>query len=293
MKLDISFNDFKFYILDRTEMFNIKHRLASNPSSQTMLNFNHHYPNNLKYLDSQSQNLMRSVNLDGVSLEDKFITAYVYRLLNNDSYIKRYTDERGIVTQDKIINLQRYLNKQNHIEQNYTTVIGVSTTQAPRGDYLMYALDEFITALPKDDLYKYSVQEVYDQFTEYSPVTMTSRRVIFELATDLAYINELQIKDSPVKIGDFGTISRVYKQLAEDGGFFSTEEFTDYMVEWYLSQGYKVNILKYITHTDILHMVYGYVHSLKEIKRTRKSTNNRGGLEGLIIPEYIVNKYDN
>lgn len=281
--VEFSKDSFKEYIVQRNKNFEWRH----NPMKYRLtyigefITLENHLPNTLKFLDSQSQRLYKSLNDSKADLEDKLATVFVYRALCNESAIKRYTDIDGIVKPDKLLKLQEYLNKGKTFRQHYRTLYSLDSGKG-KGDYLMYALEEFMTVLINNDIIGIDLKELFKLFKHKDNISLTGNDILFDLITDLAYIDNLKIKDSFVtNKGCHSLAHKMYRSIAGK----SQEEFNKEIIDWYMRHQWSDTILYNISHTDIPHIVHGYWRHLSNYS-DKRTKSGRVFIEDFIVPAY-------
>lgn len=281
--VEFSKESFKEYIVQRNKNFEWRH----NPMKYRLtyigefLTLENHLPNTLKFLDSQSQRLYKSLNDSKAELEDKLVTVFVYRALCNEPAIKRYTDVDGIVKPDKLIKLQEYLNKGKPIKQHYKSIYGLSSDN-DKGDYFMYALEEFMTVIINNDIIGIDLKDLFKLLKHKDNISLTGNDTIFDLITDLAYIDVLNIKDGFVSNSGCSTLAhKIYRQLADK----NQEDFNKEIIDWYMNQQWSDDVLYNISHTDIPHALHGYWRHISNYN-DKRTKSGKVFIEDFVVPAY-------
>lgn len=292
MGREVTLDGFKLYILGRNVNFDVKHSLAVTPVSELYVPYNLNVCNNLRYLDTQSQDLIRAVNGDNTSFEDKLLTVVVYRLFSDKSRISKYLLPGGLVDYKAIRGIRSGLNKSTSLKQNYQTILSTKTTEGYTGDLFMAILDKLMSNLSKAKLEGLMYTEVRRLISDMFDSNIVSVELARELALDLSYINELNIsQDLDIKGHSLKPHSYKVLRLNNFGGDF--HRFVNYMMDWYNSQEVSCNHLRPITPEDIRHMCYGYDTFLRIKGRPiTKGSRRKHDVEDLVVPETIVRYYE-
>lgn len=292
--MQVNLDNFKSYILLRRDAFEHKYglkELKDRPLARR------HYPNNLKYLDDMSQVMIRTLNNHPVPLRDKLLTVLIYRMVGDSKVVRRYSNKKGVFELQDLHKLAQYLNRETTIIENKfsTPLTRTGITGLSRGDFLLAVSCDFLDKLPKDNFYRWKTSEIARQFYEFEKVYGIKYVTAYQLATDISYINELEIKiDFIPCVPD--SARDMYKQIT--GRSYSTkayEKFTYEMMDWYIRQDFLDNKERLVLPHDITQMLIGYRYYTFNQKgvltRLREDTKTKRRLNGLVIARSMYDYY--
>lgn len=292
--MQVNLDNFKSYILLRRDAFENKYglkELKDRPLARR------HYPNNLKYLDDMSQVMIRTLNNHPVPLRDKLLTVLIYRMVGDSVVVRRYANKKGVFELKDLHKLAHYLNRETTILENKfsTPLTRTGITGLARGEFLLAVSCDFLDKLPKDNFYRWKTSEIARQFYEFEKVYGIKYVTAYQLATDISYINELEVKiDFIPCIPD--SARDMYKQII--GRSYSTkayERFTYEMMDWYIRQDFLDNKERLVLPHDITQMLIGYRYYTFNQKgvltRLREDTKTKRRLNGLVIARSMYDYY--
>lgn len=289
----ITLDGFKKYILLRRDAFEYKHdlnELKKNPL------YRKHFPNNLKYLDDTSQTLIRTLNNHPVPLRDKLLTVLVYRVVGDKKVVRRYANKKGVYTLKELEKLATALNKDSlRLLNRYSTPLSrKGITGLSRGEFLLAVSCDFLDKLPKDNFYKWKTSEIARQFVEFEKVYGIKYAMAYQLASDISYINELNVKVDFIK-----TIPENVREMFSyiTGKPYRLEEyekFTYEMMDWYSEQDFLENKERLVLPHDITQMLIGYRYYTMNsgvITRFRQEKKPKNLTRGIVIARSIYGFY--
>lgn len=289
----ITLDGFKKYILLRRDAFEYKHdlnELKKNPL------YRKHFPNNLKYLDDTSQTLIRTLNNHPVPLRDKLLTVLVYRVVGDKKVVRRYANKKGVYTLKELEKLATALNKDSlRLLNRYSTPLSrKGITGLSRGEFLLAVSCDFLDKLPKDNFYKWKTSEIARQFVEFEKVYGIKYAMAYQLASDISYINELNVKVDFIK-----TIPENVREMFSyiTGKPYRLEEyekFTYEMMDWYSEQDFLENKERLVLPHDITQMLIGYRYYTMNsgvITRFRQEKKPKNLTRGIVIARSIYEFY--
>ena len=289
----ITLDGFKKYILLRRDAFEYKHdlnELKKNPL------YRKHFPNNLKYLDDTSQTLIRTLNNHPVPLRDKLLTVLVYRVVGDKKVVRRYANKNGVYTLKELEKLATALNKDSlRLLNRYSTPLSrKGITGLSRGEFLLAVSCDFLDKLPKDNFYKWKTSEIARQFVEFDKIYGIKYAMAYQLASDISYINELNVKVDFIK-----TIPENVREMFSyiTGKPYRLEEyekFTYEMMDWYSEQDFLENKERLVLPHDITQMLIGYRYYTMNsgvITRFRQEKKPKNLTRGIVIARSIYDFY--
>lgn len=289
----ITLDGFKKYILLRRDAFEYKHdlnELKKNPL------YRKHFPNNLKYLDDTSQTLIRTLNNHPVPLRDKLLTVLVYRVVGDKKVVRCYANKKGVYTLKELEKLATALNKDSlRLLNRYSTPLSrKGITGLSRGEFLLAVSCDFLDKLPKDNFYKWKTSEIARQFVEFEKVYGIKYAMAYQLASDISYINELNVKVDFIK-----TIPENVREMFSyiTGKPYRLEEyekFTYEMMDWYSEQDFLENKERLVLPHDITQMLIGYRYYTMNsgvITRFRQEKKPKNLTRGIVIARSIYGFY--
>lgn len=255
----ITLDGFKKYILLRRDAFEYKHDLNELKKKNPL--YRKHFPNNLKYLDDTSQTLIRTLNNHPVPLRDKLLTVLVYRVVGDKKVVRRYANKKGVYTLKELEKkLATALNKDSlRLLNRYSTPLArKGITGLSRGEFLLAVSCDFLDKLPKDNFYKWKTSEIARQFVEFEKIYGIKYAMAYQLASDISYINELNVKVDFIK-----TIPENVREMfsyitGKPYRLEDYEKFTYEMMDWYSEQDFLENKERLVLPHDITQMLIGY-----------------------------------
>lgn len=290
----ITLEDFKSYILNRRDAFEHKYKLKE-VKNQPLLR--KHYPNNLKYLDDMSQLLIRTMNNHPVPVRNKLITVFVYRMVGDKTIVRRYANPQGIYTFAEVQRLARYLDKPStSLTVRYTTPLSRrGITGLSKGDFLLASLGDFIDKLPKDNFHKWKTSEIVRQFNEFEKVYGVSNFIGYQLATDISYINELEVRIDFIKAVPDSAREMYSYIVGKPFRVQDFEKFTYDMMKWYQEQEFLDNKERLILPSDIVQMLLGYRYYVNQgrgsVSRFRVVSKKRSRISGIVLARSMYGYY--
>lgn len=290
----ITLEDFKSYILHRRDAFEHKYKLKE-VKNQPLLR--KHYPNNLKYLDDMSQLLIRTMNNHPVPVRNKLITVFVYRMVGDKTIVRRYANPQGIYTFAEVQRLARYLDKPStSLTVRYTTPLSRrGITGLSKGDFLLASLGDFIDKLPKDNFHKWKTSEIVRQFNEFEKVYGVSNFIGYQLATDISYINELEVRIDFIKAVPDSAREMYSYIVGKPFRVKDFEKFTYDMMKWYQEQEFLDNKERLILPSDIVQMLLGYRYYVNQgrgsVSRFRVVSKKRSRISGIVLARSMYDYY--
>lgn len=290
----ITLDDFKSYILYRRDAFEHKYKLKE-VKNQPLLR--KHYPNNLKYLDDMSQLFIRTMNNHPVPIRNKLITVFIYRMVGDRTIVRRYANPQGIYTFAEVQRLAKYLDKPStSLTVRYTTPLSRrGITGLSKGEFLLASLGDFIDKLPKDNFYRWKASEIVRQFNEFEKVYGVSNFIGYQLATDISYINELEVRIDFIKAVPDSAREMYSYIVGKPFKVKDFEKFTYDMMKWYQEQEFLDNKERLILPTDIVQMLIGYRYYVKQgiggVSRFRVVSKKRSMISGIVLARSMYDYY--
>lgn len=292
--MTITLENFKDYVLLRRDAFEYKYGLKDlkrKPLSRK------HYPNNLKYLDATSQLIIRTMNNHPVPLRDKLITILAYRMVGDSSVVRRYTNSKGVLTLVELDKLANYLNRETTslINRYSTPLTRTGITGLSRGDFLLAVTCDFLDKLPKDNFYKWKTSEIARQFIEFENVYGIKYFMAYQLASDISYINELEVKVDFIKCVPENAREMFSMITGQTFRVEKYEKFTEEIMEWYCEQTFLDNKERLILPHDVTQMLLGYrLYSFSRggvLSRFREDKKAKSRISGIVIARSMYDYY--
>mgnify|MGYP006955344172 FL=1 len=178
----------------------------------------------------------------------------------------------------------------------YTTPLSRrGITGLSKGEFLLASLGDFIDKLPRDNFYRWKTSEIVRQFNEFEKVYGVSYSMGYQLATDISYINELEVRIDFIK--DVPDPAReMYSYIV--GKPFKVkdfEKFTYDMMKWYQEQEFLDNKERLILPTDIVQMLLGYRYYVNQgrgsVSRFRVVSKKRRMISGIVLARSMYDYY--
>lgn len=272
--------EFKDYVIKRKKAFEKKHRILGGNKILT----DKHYINNLKFLDDTSQYLIRHLNSKKVSIRDKLLTVLVFRVLGNKSLAKSYSNKNKLYDMDRIYLLGKALKQDITYPYRYISLLKKNPFES-RGDCFFACVETFIESLPEDNFYKWRTSQIFKHLVK-SDIMWLTESMAYQLATDIAFINELRITLDFIPYISRGNKKILCYILGKKN--LSMSQYKDFVLEimqWYSKLSFADDIEKLIIPTDITQMLIGF----KRYKGYGDSNTKRNGTKrikrigGLVI----------
>ena len=280
--------EFKLYVLKRRDAFEHKYRIGNKTVGDL---YRYDLPNNLKYLDDMSQMFIRTLNTARVPLRDKLLTVYVYRYIGHEKYVRRCTNEHDVVTIHQLEKIATKLNSAKaKLSPNYKSpAIQVMTRELNRGERFLASCADFIDKLPEDLFYGWKCSEIYRYYNKKCDVYGLSKFTAYNLATDLAYINELHIELDFIN-GCSPSMRKMYLEIVEKDRFNAQEykKFAIDFMKWYLDQPFADSKERIITPNDVGHMLVAYYKLTRGMCKIRYPKKTRVKVSDLVISRSMV-----
>lgn len=294
--MNISLEDFKRYVLLRRDAFENKYGLKTLTSKELLLD-RRHYPNNLRYLDATSQILIRTLNNHPVPLRDKLLTVFVYRMVGDKMLVRRYANKKGVYTLKELNKLAKYLNNDSvRLKNRYATPLAkTGITGLTKGEFLLASSCDFLDKLPKDNFYRWKTSEIARQFVEFEKVYGISYAMASQFASDISYINELEIRIDFIRTVPERAREMYCMIMNTNFRVEKYEEFTNEMMSWYIEQDFLDNKECLVVPQDITQMLLGYRYYVMDsggvLLRFRKPTKTKSRIGGIVIARSMYDYY--
>lgn len=294
--MNISLESFKSYILLRRDAFENKYGLKIVPQKELLLD-RRHYPNNLRYLDATSQILIRTLNNHPVPLRDKLLTVFVYRMVGDKVVVRRYANKKGVYTLKELERLATYLDNDSvKLKNRYATpLVKTGITGLKKGEFLLASSCDFLDKLPPDNFYKWKTSEIARQFVEFENVYGISYAMASQFASDISYINELEVKIDFIRVVPEKAREMYCMIMNTTFRVEKYEEFTKEMMSWYIKQDFLDNKERLIVPQDIAQMLLGYrYYALGNggvLLRFRQPTRVKSRISGIVIARSMYDYY--
>lgn len=253
-----------------------------------------HLPNNMRFLDRQSQRLITAmeVTANNPILEQKMLTCVVYRLLSNHDLITTMTNHEGVVPMYRVHKMREYLNNSRGLVQNYETPLSELMPTGFGGEYFMNTLNYIMRRVTSADLFNNSIHTVMNLIHDGNERMPFSNNFLFQLAQDFSYIPELEIKNFHFDTTEFlPFLNRVIEAL----GYTDYHKFVHNVLGWYKSLDINKDLTEYAVPLDVYHMLQGYIKFLnmnytegtfkKKIGRVHKHKRDK---DNIIIPYTVT-----
>mgnify|MGYP006899085361 CR=1 FL=1 len=272
--------EFKDYVIKRKKAFEKKYRILAGNKILT----DKHYVNNLKFLDDTSQYLIRHLNSKKIHIRDKLLTVLVFRILGNKSLAKSYSNKHKLYDMDRIYLLGKALGQDKKYSYRYTSLLKKKPFEN-RDDCFFACVETFIESLPDDNFYKWKTSKIFKHLVK-SDIMWLTESMAYQLATDIAFINELKITLDFIPYISSGNKKILCYILDQKN--ISMSQYKDFVLEimqWYSTLKFADNIEKLIVPTDIAQMLIGF----KRYKGYGDSNTKRNGtkrikrISGLVI----------
>lgn len=251
-------DEFKTYVLMRRDAWEAKYRLGKKHNKIFRLS---HYPNNLKYLDKTSQRLIRGLNSSNLPIRDKLMTLVIYRIVGDIRVLRRYANHKGLFTMIELERLVKHLNNRTEpLEIRYRTPIqGNRFVKGKRGDVLLAMVCDFLDKIPKDNYHRWKTSELYKQFTFWEKHYFMGEYIAYQLATDLSFINELEVRIDYIPVLP-DSVRKTFKYVLgnEKASVRELKQFTEEIMDWYISQSFRDNKERIVCPHDVMQMLIGF-----------------------------------
>lgn len=294
--MKISLEDFKRYVLLRRDAFESKYGLKDIPKKELVLE-RRHYPNNLRYLDATSQILIRTLNNHPVPLRDKLLTVFVYRMVGDKMVVRRYANKKGVYTLKELERLAKRLDSENmKLMNRYATpLIKTGITGLKKGEFLLASACDFIDKLPPDNFYKWKTSEIARQFVEFENVYGISHAMASQFASDISYINELEVRIDFIKSVPEKAREMYSMMMNTNFRVEKYEKFTKEIMDWYIQQDFLDNKERLIVPQDVTQMLLGYryfvIGSGGVLFRFRTPKKAKSRIGGIVIARSMYDYY--
>lgn len=232
------------------------------------------HPNTLRFLDRQSQLLIRAVNLsEGYTLLDKVFTSVMYRSIGCYKTILTMSDDNNMFKYEDAFYLRARLNRKEVKYQGFETPLSYTLGDFGTGDIALHYANCVMSNLPNDLFKGWRLSHVCKHIKKHDTSKVLQSNIIMQYALDLSYIDELGI----ILDEFFGYgLPRSIDQ-ANKGDVLK-------FLEWY-KENYLFPPLSLITYQDVLHICYGHLSNKQvkdfEVKYYKTTEKN---LEDIIIP---------
>lgn len=168
-----------------------------------------------------------------------------------------------------------------------------SNNQENRGDCFFACVETFIESIPKDNFYKWKTSKIF-RYLKNNYILWLSDSLAYQLASDLSFINELNIElDFIPFITDSNKKILCYVLGQEDVSMSQYKTFTNEIMEWYREQEFKANVERLIVPTDIAQMLRGFGVYKGIIKQgvKRDEDKRKSNINGIVVTRSINEFY--
>lgn len=294
---------FRQYVLTRRDLWENKYDLKETSFEERFTK--RHLPNNLKYLDSLSQRMIRVMAKSKADIETKLMTCLVYRLVPNENLLSRKSLPDGtfdLKSVEKIgQTLDRYAKTRVAVNTHfkvYTPIMDLDSVSVDhREQYLKACVASFLYHLP-DDLFEGWTMEAVYKYLMSKSITGVNDFIAYELASDFTYIPELGVRVSFIRAVPSRMNYRLKDLLKGNASVLNYNRFVNRTITWYNEQEFESGYERLICPHDVLHMVIGYYSAYTTYGRIyRRKTTSTHHIKGdfstrsLLITESIVKAY--
>ena len=271
---------FKRYMLMRKEAFRKQYKLGGKWHF-TSYSADLHLINNLKYLDRQSQNLIKRMNNPNYTLRDKIMSTFVFRVTGDYTYSRFFANRHYIFDLSSVEALADSLDEPwDIIELNYEIGIKNGRDLKIAVESLLELMDKGYSFLNK----KPSV--IYRELKEFG-ILGVNGFLLSEFIYDLSYIDELNIKLDLIPVLDYRG-KEVYLLITGYSDFVESEyeAFVERVLKSYTDVRARHWKEVYISPVDVSHMLIGY-YNFRHKKLKRKRKVREYNIEDIVLPRSI------
>ena len=271
---------FKRYMLMRKEAFRKQYKLGGKWHF-TSYSANLNLINNLKYLDRQSQNLIKRMNNLNYTPRDRILSTFVFRVTGDYTYSRFFANRHYIFDLSSIEELADSLDEPwDIIKLNYEIEI-------QNGRDLKIAVESLLEIMDKGySFYNKKTSVIYRELKDFG-ILGVNDFLLSEFVYDLSYIDELDIKLDLIPVLDYRG-EEVYLLITGYSDFKESdyEAFVERVLKSYTDVRARHWKEVYISPVDVSHMLIGY-YNFRHKKLKRKRKVREYNIEDIALPRSI------
>lgn len=280
-------DDLKEYMEKRKQAFESKLGYGENPIPDM------HFCNNSKYLDSMSQDIIKSclkIKIEGGSLRDQLFNVACYRFLIDRVMISEMTGGTGVFLTEKF--------------EEYVDYVA-NWDKYPKARYRVVLQNATLWNRSREELFSKNIPNVVNELEKMVGFTQTQVRnsealkeilgvadfTAYQFSSDLLYIPEMQIKVDYVEYHSAGT-AQGFEILT------GSKEYDKLVIDMIIDINSKLNHLtrytKYMIPTDACNVLCEFKKYMSGKKRSRSSkldknySINTFDYDPILVPEAIA-----
>lgn len=297
-----SMEAFQEYVLTRRDMWEVKYGLKEAEFDTRYIKRN--LPNNLKYLDTLSQRLIRVLARSNADIEAKLLTCFIYRLIPNATVVNQRTRSDGIVDLEAVEKIGKSLDRfakrvtQNNHFKAYTPVFNLEEVDVDyREQFLKACVASFLYHLPNDLFQGWTTRQIYLYLME-KKITGVNDFIAYQLCTDFSYISELKLRVGFIPAVPDDIKPKVKLIIKKYPSVANYRKFVFDTISWYNGQEFLSDYERLISPHDVFQMVMGYKMAM--IGHTKAQRRSKEGLflstgdfkeRSILLTESVVEGY--
>ena len=275
-------NEFRNYLILRRDA--VKNRYSvGGKLRNTNLQSGTHLINSMRYLDTQSQMLIKYMNNPAYPLRDRVLSTFVYRVTGD------YTYTRFFAKRSYMFDLPRIEILADSLDEPWDLIDPKYEIEIQNGRDLKVAVASLLELLDNRELRLHGkkASELYRELRENS-IKGTNDFLLSEFIYDLCYIEELKIKPDLIPVLDYRGLDS-YKYITD-------KEFTE---EEYIAFANKATLVhrelrfrnvkeQIAIPADVSHMLISFYCFRNKEQYPRRERRTRGhSLENVLIPRSL------
>ena len=275
-------NEFRNYLILRRDA--VKNRYSvGGKLRNTNLQSGTHLINSMRYLDTQSQMLIKYMNNPAYPLRDRVLSTFVYRVTGD------YTYTRFFAKRSYMFDLPRIEILADSLDEPWDLIDPKYEIEIQNGRDLKVAVASLLELWDNRELRLHGkkASELYRELRENS-INGTNDFLLSEFIYDLCYIEELKIKPDLIPVLDYRGLNS-YKYITD-------REFTE---EEYIAFANKATLVhrelrfrnvkeQIAIPADVSHMLISFYCFRNKEQYPRRERRTRGhSLENVLIPRSL------
>lgn len=275
-------NEFRNYLILRRDA--VKNRYSvGGKLRNTNLQSGTHLINSMRYLDTQSQMLIKYMNNPAYPLRDRVLSTFVYRVTGD------YTYTRFFAKRSYMFDLPRIEILADSLDEPWDLIDPKYEIEIQNGRDLKVAVASLLELWDNRELRLHGkkASELYRELRENS-IKGTNDFLLSEFIYDLCYIEELKIKPDLIPVLDYRGLNS-YKYITD-------REFTE---EEYIAFANKATLVhrelrfrnvkeQIAIPADVSHMLISFYCFRNKEQYPRRERRTRGhSIENVLIPRSL------
>ena len=275
-------NEFRNYLILRRDA--VKNRYSvGGKLRNTNLQSGTHLINSMRYLDTQSQMLIKYMNNPAYPLRDRVLSTFVYRVTGD------YTYTRFFAKRSYMFDLPRIEILADSLDEPWDLIDPKYEIEIQNGRDLKVAVASLLELWDNRELRLHGkkASELYRELRENS-IKGTNDFLLSEFIYDLCYIEELKIKPDLIPVLDYRGLNS-YKYITD-------KEFTE---EEYIAFANKATLVhrelrfrnvkeQIAIPADVSHMLISFYCFRNKEQYPRRERRTRGhSIENVLIPRSL------